>query len=309
MRMNNWTRRRAVLAGIMAGMAPAAFGQSAPREAEGGIGGTGIVGLLTDFGSLIVAGVQVAQDDSTEYTNAFGRFSADALRRGDSLTIEARQTAAGLLASRVHVTNPLVGMVESVVAAENRLRINGVSVVAENGSAGLAVGDRVTVSGVWRAGRVIASRFSAAQDVDDMIAGDVTRGFGAVRIGGVDVRASGTLQLQSGSYAEARGQYDMDRGRFQASDLSAGRFTGAAGPLEALHVEGFLDPINMAPGFRVAGLGHSFARGLVLAPYAEGRTLFEGPYTGRFAAAKATRLPADSGARRVLLRRLSQNRG
>ncbi|MEO1512732.1 MAG: hypothetical protein AAFU70_11715, partial [Planctomycetota bacterium] len=80
-----------------------------------------------------------------------------------------------------------------------------------------------------------------------------------------------------------------------------GRFTGAAGPLEQLSVEGYLEPSSKAPGFALSGLGHSFDPDARLEPFAEGRALFEGPYTGDFAVDLALALPEGVAARRAAL--------
>ena len=73
-------------------------------------------------------------------------------------------------------------------------------------------------------------------------------------------------------------------------------------PLTFLSVEGFLDPVPTAPGYRLSGLGHSFAPGLQLDRYAGHRTLFQGDYTGRFDASRGLILPENLAARRAVLR-------
>lgn len=57
----------------------------------------------------------------------------------------------------------------------------------------------------------------------------------------------------------------------------------------------------MLPGYRLAGLGHSFARNLNLEMFKDRRLLFEGPYSGRFAAIRGLILPELFEARRSVL--------
>ncbi len=305
---NNWTRRQALLAGVATLAAPTVKAQQSPGDVEGGIGGTGIVGILTDFGSLIVAGTRVSQDTNTRYSNAFGRMAATDLAIGHSLTVEAARVGDALVARRVHVDYPLIGSVAEL-SAESFV-LNGVTVIWSGSRTALTSGDQVAVSGLWRGNSVVASRVDPAPArAGDLIAGDFGReGFGG-RLGGVAVRGGGLAQIADGTYATCLGSFDPTDQTFRTSAVKSGRFVGAAGALQHLKVEGFLNESDAAPGYRLAGLGHSFERNLVLEPYARTRSLFEGPYTGRFAANRATRLPSNREVRRALLMRLSAQNG
>jgi hypothetical protein len=303
----DWTRRRALLAGAAALAAPAVGAQQAPRDAEGGIGGTGIVGVLTGFGSLIVAGTRVSQDPETRYLNAFGRMGPGDLAIGHSLTVEAVRAGGALVARRVQVAYPLIGRITRLMP--QGFVVNGVPVIW-TGRAAAATGDRVAVSGLWRGNSVVASRVDPAPArAADLIAGDFIRDRNGGGIGGVTLRGRGLAGAADGDYATCRGRFDTAAATFRVYLVDVGRFTGAAGALQHLKVEGFLTPSDTAPGYRLAGLGHSFERDLVLEPFARARALFEGPYTGRFAADRATRLPEARAERHALLRRLSTRDG
>lgn len=305
MKTGKFSRRSALAVGVSGLLLPRiAWPQSTERELEGGIGGTGIVGVLTDFGSLIVSGNRVQTDDQTRFSDGFGPLVQSDLRVGDSLTIEAAGPAEALVARRVHVTHPLVGTIASLSQAGS-VTVNGVSVRAPGGLAGLRVGDRVAVSGLWRGTEVIASRITLTETTEDLISGDVALGFGSLRVGPVRLRGRGIAGLSDGSFASATGRFDPDSGIFRVTNLTIARFVGAAGPLARLSIEGFLAPTRSAPGYRISGLGHSFERRLDLSPYARGRVLFNGGYTGRFAAETALVLPADRLQRRRVLRNLA----
>lgn len=302
MKTGKYSRRSFVFGGATACVVP----QLAPaqeRQAEGGIGGTGIVGVLTDFGSLIVGGQLVETTARTEITDAFGPLSESALAIGDSLTVEAAGPAGALVARRVHVTYPVVGAVTAVSGGV--AVINGVRVVLPATGPALSVGDRVAVSGVWRGRTVVASRISAARAGLDVVSGDVTNALRGTQVGGVAVTRSRLSGQSTGSFGTVVGTYDGQAQVMRVQSAVGERFFGAAGPLERLAVEGFLEVAPRRPGYRVSGLGHSFARTLDLAPFAEARTLFTGPYTGLFAANAARILPADTAQRRQLLRALA----
>ncbi|WP_299918905.1 DUF5666 domain-containing protein [uncultured Roseobacter sp.] len=302
------SRRTALVAGLSTVLFPhVAWPQSTERDVEGGIGGTGIVGILTDFGSLIVSGNLLQTDGSTRFSDGFGQINESDLKIGDSLTIEAAGPPEALLAKRVHVTHPLVGKVSAQSQDGLELVVNGVTCRLENPAADIGVGDRVAVSGLWRGRMVIASRVSRTRSPRDLISGDVQISFGRVRIGPVNMRGPGMSGLVDGSFATAIGRFEPTQARFVAESLTATRFVGAAGALAQLSIEGYLDPVAAAPGYRVAGLGHSFARNLQLDRYEDTRVLFNGPYTGRFAANRAVVLPERFQARRSLLATLSKS--
>ncbi|MEM8571730.1 MAG: DUF5666 domain-containing protein [Pseudomonadota bacterium] len=301
MKTGNFSRRTAILGGFAALALPrGGWGQE--REIEGGIGGTGIVGVLTDFGSLVVGGRLVASDRETVITDGFGPVPESSLAIGDSLTVEASGSADALIARRVHVTHPLVGEITQI--SRDLVVINGTEVVLPSGARSAQIGQRVAVSGLWRENRVIASRLSPARSDLDLVAGDVTRGLSGVAVGGVPV--TNTLPNQaSGSFATVSGRYNTDADRLVVQTARGDRFTEAAGPLRELAVEGYLEPTTRAPGFRISGLGHSFARNLNLAQFADERVLFDGPYVDTFAADTAVVLPEDANRRRQLLRLLA----
>ncbi len=300
------SRRAALVTGASALLLPGqVWSQSSQRDVEGGIGGTGIVGLLTDFGSLIVGGAYLQTHAGTRYTDGFGTLQKADLYVGDSLTVEASGPKANLTAQRVHITHPLVGRISQVNSGGRVIVVNGVEVRLDTRLRGFSVGDRVAVSGIWRGQIVQASRLSPARANLDLVSGDVGRSRGARRIGSVAVVGGGIGQPATGSFATAIGQYSDETGQLRAQQVKRDRFTGAAGPLVWLSVEGYLTPSSERPGYRVAGLGHSFARNLNLSAFSQNRVLFNGPYTGAFAASDAVVLPEGFAAQRRVLRRIS----
>jgi len=272
-----------------------------PRQSEGGIGGTGIVGILTEFGSLIVAGRRVAVDGVTQYSDGFGEISARDINIGDSLTVEAGGPVDMLTARRVHVTHPLVGEITAVANGGKELTILGTPVRLARPNRLARVGRRVAVSGLWRGNTVEGSGLSPARDTRDLVAGTVDRAGLGVTVSGLSVRGAGSQRLKDEGFASIVGRYDPNSALMRSERAVTARFTGAAGPLKRLTIEGYLEPTRAAPGYRVAGLGHSFSRNIDLSPYAQGRTLFLGDYTGLFAAREALVLPEDPAARAQIL--------
>ena len=298
-------------AGLLAGVAFPARGETERPPAEGGLGGTGIVGTLMGFGSLLVNGLRVETDASTAYSSTLGAFDPQTLAIGQTLTIEAATEGAGLVAKRVHVTYPVVGRAE-VLAGAGRLRVAGIDVVAEpDGMTAVRPGTRVLVSGVWRDDVVVAGRIDPAPDVStSAIAGAVRRDprTGRLSLGGRPLQlAAGIETPEDGSFVTVRGRALGNR--FVADELVPGRFTGAAGPLVRLSVDGYLEPITAPPRYEIAGFGHSFDADAELAPFRNVRALFRGPYVGTFAVETGIILPEAFQARQALMEQLAARPG
>ncbi len=271
--------------------------------AEGGIGGTGIVGTVTALGSIRVNGLRVALPPEAEIADAFGPVSAEALRPGASVTVEARGTGAALEAVRVRLDHPLVGAVERVSADGRGLRVLGTEVALEPGvAAAVRPGERVAVFGLWDGARVVASRVDPQPPGPAVMAGALRREPAGLALGGLRlILLPRIAPPPAGSFVTLAGT--AEDGAFVARSLSEGRFTGAAGPLERLSVEGYLEPVAEAPGHTVSGLGHSFDPAARPGPVAGRRAIFVGPYTGAFAVAAALPLPEGPEARARLLAR------
>ncbi|MEM7524170.1 MAG: DUF5666 domain-containing protein [Pseudomonadota bacterium] len=299
--------RRRVVLGLGAGALSACAGPASQvadvqkEDPRGGIGGTGIVGVLTEFGSLIVNGLKIEIDDRTRVDTVLGRGDLDDLALGQALTVEADTEAGGLFARRVLIADPLVGRLEAVSGDGRRLRVNGVEARLDPGVASAAKpGDRVAVSGLWRGAAVAASRVALAATGPDAISGAVTRRGDAVLVGGRALTLAEEIAPPPiGSFAVVRGTAESEG--IAVETLSVGRFVGATAPLARLSVEGYLDRIPTAPFYAVSGLGHSFDTAARLASFAGARTIFSGAYTGAFAVETGLILPEGAGARRRLL--------
>ncbi|MEM6896720.1 MAG: hypothetical protein AAF576_05035 [Pseudomonadota bacterium] len=264
---------------------------------EGGIGGTGIVGTLNGFGSLLVNGLTIELPDTMRVRTPYGRVGVDGLATGQVLTMVANRSASGYAARDVVIDYALVGRLDQ---SGGQPSVNGVPLLA----AGAALaghdlrGTRVAVSGVWAPGGVRPSLIEPAPDARDLIAGTVLRtGDGAAQIGNVELRASGTLP-EAGSYAIALGQ--ADQGGFDATEVREGRFTELSS-IEQLSVDGYLEPSASQPGFRIAGLGHNFARDIRLGAVGAQRALYFGRYDGLFGAQRGYLVPDAFTERQALL--------
>lgn len=259
---------------------------------EGGIGGTGIVGTLNGFGSLLINGLRVDLGRSTRVNTAFGRASTEMLAAGQVLTVAATRRSDAITAQNVTIDYALVGRLHQIGSAA---AVNGVpllgwqDVIVHEGP-----GRRVAVSGVWTPDGVRPSRIDPAPHDLDLIAGTMDRR----TIGGVPLTAHSRFPTD-GSYAVAIGRAEDQT--FSVEQFGSGRFAQTDG-LSQLSVEGYLEPAATAPGFRVAGLGHSFAPDTALSAIGARRAIYIGPYNGLFSARRGYVVPDLFEARRNQLR-------
>ncbi|MEM6759472.1 MAG: hypothetical protein AAF601_08335 [Pseudomonadota bacterium] len=293
--MKTTTRRRALsllTASSALALVPAPTLLAATEDPfEGGIGGTGIVGLMTGQGSIFINGLRVEVPDSARLTlNGIAVTESDLLP-GVAMTVVAEARGDRFVAARVDAEHPLIGLVEEIGGVTT---INGAAIVMDPGArTAPMVGQRMAASGVWRAdGALQTSLIQPVAGQTDRVAGTVTA---AGRIGQTEIEARGLIP---GEYAAITGRYGD--GTFRAQQVQNGRFQ-AGTALDQLSVEGYLEPVAAAPGFRIAGLGHSFARSLDLSPYAARRNVFFGRYAGLFVARRAVALPERQAARLRLL--------
>ncbi|MEM7547766.1 MAG: DUF5666 domain-containing protein [Pseudomonadota bacterium] len=274
------------------------------EDPRGGIGGTGIVGTLTGFGSLLINGQRIEIAETAEILGPLGPLAQTDLAVGQVLSVEANRAEGVLQARRILIADPLIGPIDAVAEDRRSLTILGVRVLLDpSATLNATPGQRLVVSGLWRGTEIVATRLAPAEPGLDAIAGVMEGGTGdQITVSGISVRLSRALTAPPiGNFVILRGR--AGAGPFNATAIAAGRFTGAAGALENLSVEGYLSPVPTAPGYEVDGLGHSFDTAARLDAFADGRTLFEGPYTGLFEVSTGLRLPEDAAERAEMLSR------
>ena len=264
---------------------------------EGGIGGTGIVGLMTGTGSILVNGLRVELTAGTRIFAANMRATESALKPGRTLTILGRTRLGRFEAQRVDIDDPLTGVLlrQADGVSVNSTPLHGLAMPED------MVGNRVTVGGIWQPdGSVRASFVQAVTTSEDTVSGVLSGSRAAGwRVGQTPITPPRGQNLIAGQFVVAKGAFT--RGSLRATSIRFGRFRERADTLRQLSVEGYLEPVSTAPGFRVAGLGHSFDQRLKLASFAARRAVYFGPYTGRFVARRAVLLPEDRAQRIRLL--------
>lgn len=273
------------------------------NQPKGGIGGTGIVGTLTDFGSLIVNGLRVEIPADLAVETALGTVSQGQLALGHTLTIEANRPGSNLTAQRVRLVHPVIGQVQSPTPDGKQLVVGGIPIMVEAG-APLDIPDHgmVAVSGAWRQTMIVASRIEPAQPDPVMGVSGTLRPTrtGEWTIGSLPIMLPIGTKAVPGAFATASGM--LKNGTLFAQSVQIGRFTGAAGPLVSLSVEGYFAPTATAPFHTIDGLGHQLSAKSDLSGLIGRRVLLSGSYDGLFVVENGDVLPEAFDQRRAKFR-------
>jgi hypothetical protein len=148
--------------GAVASAEPGGMGGTGQVAQEGaGMGGTGIVGVVTGFASVCVNGIEVEVEPDTPVQRDGRGASLYELAVGQLVAVRAQGAGTEARALRIEMLDAVVGPVEAIDSGRQVLRVLGqrVRVLAVDDLAPLKSGDWVRVSGHRLAnGEVRASR-------------------------------------------------------------------------------------------------------------------------------------------------------
>ena len=162
-----------------------------------GIGGTGVIGTIRRFGSIVVNDLRIAYPGDVTVLIDGEVKSAAALRLGQVVEVVAQGGPGRLATRRIEIASEVVGPIEAL--ALPRLTVMGQDVLVEGlpDGAGLPVpalrpGEIVAVSGLRRLdGTIIASRIERRRGSAMQVTGLLTRGEdGVLRVGRLVVRGT-----------------------------------------------------------------------------------------------------------------------
>lgn len=220
---------------------------------EGGIIGTGIVGTVTELGSIWVNGQHVRFPDDLGVDEGMGLRLAGEIRPGHTVAVIATPEASDWRAQYIRQILPLVGPVSRIEGGE--LTILGTRIIAPGNVRGVAPGDWLAVSGLWREGEVIASRLEKLSippgeaSVTGTYLGRDSRG--RALIGSVAIAGIVPQHLQPGDVVRATGRPGAD-GSLQTTRIEVGIF---ASPVALIQAEGYVSPPRPDGLYTVLGSG------------------------------------------------------
>jgi Domain of unknown function (DUF5666) len=231
-----------------------------PVFGEGGIGGTGIVGVITGFASICVNGLEVQYDANTPVWDNGQPSSTRQLVVGQVVSVTATGSGDQTRARGIGMIHAVVGPLTAVDAAQGTLHVLGQKAIAleSRDLANLRAGQWVRVSGLRLAnGEIVASRVQAMPVQSGLLA--QVRGPAnavqatALKVGDTPV-ILGSLAVPAGVMA---GQELWVSGVWNGSTLQAQQVVAnptreGLGRVEQVVLEGYihrLSPREMSLGF------------------------------------------------------------
>jgi Domain of unknown function (DUF5666) len=218
-----------LLAACASAPAPTTVAKADPKNGDG-IGGTGIRGTITGFGSILVNGLKLDFDHKTIVVSDGKPVSLEALRVGQLVQGVAHTTDGKLSLATLEIQHAVSGPVGVIDYASETLTVLGqkvrVNLAGESAAIAafktLQTGDIVSVSGLRQAdGTIVASRVDQTYHDDRVI----VRGTASaatpteVRVGDIEIQMpAGTTPLQTGAHVFAAGR--MINGKFVSDVVS-----------------------------------------------------------------------------------------
>jgi Domain of unknown function (DUF5666) len=217
-------------------------------QANSGVGGTGIIGVITGFASICVNGLEVHYDTQTSVDVDGVSSTIDALNIGQLVAIESSNQANQLKALRVSVSHIMVGKIEKVDATKNTIQMMGQTIHLSRetiASKDLKPNQLVKISGLVTANNLIhALRIDLAPpNTPSSIAGVMDE---TGKVNGVDVAANNPIKTNR--ILQVSGHWD---GRaLQADQISESAMQRVLNSAERVVIQG-IAPTTSGPQFNL----------------------------------------------------------
>ncbi|MDX2223863.1 MAG: DUF5666 domain-containing protein [Rhodospirillaceae bacterium] len=231
-----------------------------------GVEGTGLIGVVTGFASICLNGYEIEVDDGSIVTVEGLPATAEDIRLGQVVEVEAFPVNGKLTAATVKVRVAVAGPVQAMAADRSSLTVAGqqVQIAGFGGSAevpGLGIGAWVAVSGLRRdddvvVGTSVVGLPGPGREV--LVAGTARAADGGgVRLGGLALTAA---QVAAGDSVVVRGTLAGDALAARASAVETG---AAFSPrVRDVVVQAYLNTLDAAQA-RVGGLTVDLSRAAI----------------------------------------------
>jgi hypothetical protein len=228
--------------------------QADGQPSDRGIGGTGIVGAITGFASVCVDGLEVAVGKDT-VIRVDGSFApASDLRAGQIAVIAARGPESGLIAEDIAIRHEIAGPVTAVGKDGAVLMVADQPVVLapsawvlgarDAGPGAVRPGDWVAVSGLHRPdGAIVATRVDRVARGEVMVRGRLVQHDGTWRIGALPLRFAAGLAPPIGAQVQLGGRYDgasLAVAELAADPVLTAPVTAFGSKIDHMYVESFV---------------------------------------------------------------------
>ncbi|WP_342077004.1 DUF5666 domain-containing protein [Yoonia sp. SS1-5] len=232
--------------------ASGAVGQETDEPQEGGLTGTGIMGILNHERAIEIEGVSVVLPANLSVTSPLGPVTVDQLQAGDMIALQLGGTlqTPDVVAARQVIQ--LLGPVTQVT--DETLTVMGTQVHNLTQLSRSDIGDWVAVSGYWRADGVVATRIEIVQPRQRAhIQGTydaLSTGLG--RIGGTTIRSQSEPAVDQGDVVRVTGRFGGNT--IVADSVEVGHF---AQDVRTVLAQGYLSAPAPSGYYTVLGTGIS----------------------------------------------------
>jgi hypothetical protein len=209
-------------------------GPSLEGPKDQGIGGTGVFGLLTGFGSIFVNGLEIQIDPSQSAPSDADDTAPQPLRVGQVVRVVASANGSQLQAVSVGIEHEVIGPIDSVDADASRIVILGqtVDVADVAAKADLAQGQWAAVAGFRDGADVIhASLIEPAPEGRFQVIGEADKM--------PDFAASAIAAAKLSGRITVRGT--LVDGEAKVSSVALWSYFDPKRPLKRLSIEGYFD--------------------------------------------------------------------
>lgn len=192
--------------------------QLATNSGDGsGIGGTGIVGTITGYGSIYINGQEIFLQRNTRIEEHGKIHAATHLAIGMRAEVLADEDNGRLIARLISLRSAVVGPVQAINIKSKHITVMGQNVVlATKSFNGVRIGDTLRISGQRLAnGDIKASYIDKASTPDKVsVYGPISRlGQNDFWIAGLRIQSIDALKgsLQTGQWVQVSGHYESGR--------------------------------------------------------------------------------------------------
>lgn len=179
---------------------------TANEEGDYGLGGTGIVGSVTGFGSIFVNGVEVEISDQTRLSVDGRQVDDYSYAIGETVEILAANNASHTTALQLNVRHEIIGPVSSWDDKTNSMQILGQRIQVPENSGPWSIDQMVKVSGFRdELGAIYARHVETSEDNTVLIRGMAEQISSQVSLAGYAIADKSLLQNTEG-LIQLRGQ-------------------------------------------------------------------------------------------------------
>lgn len=226
------------------------------NQVTDGIGGTGIIGVITDFGSIWVNGIRV-QYDATTPVQAYGATAAaDKLALGQVVAVEATESENIMRAKQITVLAVVTGPVGEINLVQNQITVLGqaIRVTSETHNIALQdlkIGDPVRISGLRETrGIIVATRIDPApRDVVEVTGRVDKLASNGFNIANLPVSAAAISGLEVGSEVRVAGTWDGQQ--LLARQIKIEPALPFDGKIEHLSLQGYVSTFSKQERIRL----------------------------------------------------------